>query len=231
MLHRQKVVSRHLQHQHLTHSSPKFKNFQPILHPLTSNPFIHHIFTFTSHLLHTYFTHSQEMVAHDQNATQIASERHTDGHIRSLEKLTWPVMMIALEECKIWQWFDHWCAQKRPSVIRWPGSPQWSKSSPLEFHWQMPIAERRCNAISIWMESKMFPMALACFLASIWDILLSMWTHMTSWRLTSLLVVIPLSTKIREQDNPIVNAIPKFPGLKRILRQPPEAVMCRLRQV
>ena len=90
----------------------------------------------------------------------------------------------------------------------------------------MPIADRRCNAISIWMESKMFPMALACFVASLWDIVLSMWTHMTSWRLTSLPVVIPLSTKIREHHNPIVNANPKFPGLKRILRQPPEAVMC-----
>ena len=40
-------------------------------------------------------------------------------------------------------------------------------------HWQMPIALARCNAISIWMESEMAPMAWACFEASMRDMLLA----------------------------------------------------------
>ena len=41
------------------------------------------------------------------------------------------------------------------------------------FHWQMPIALARCNAVSIWMELEMAPMAWACFEASTREMLLA----------------------------------------------------------
>ena len=50
-----------------------------------------HIQTLLHILHHTYFTltpHILRDVAHLQNATPIAPERHPDGYVRSLEKFT-----------------------------------------------------------------------------------------------------------------------------------------------
>ena len=187
---------------------------------------------FTSHVHHTYSTHSQRCCP--------SSECYTD---RSWKAPRWLCQKLR----KIYVTCDddsfggmqdlavvRPLVRSKATICHQVTRVTWVKQ--VESSW-IPLANahrweaRQCYGISIWMESDMFPVALVCFLASIWDILLSMWTHMTSWRLTSLLVVIPLSTKIREYHNPIVNANPKFPGLKRILRPPPEAVMCRLRQV
>ena len=55
-------------------------------------------------------------------------------------------------------------------------------------------------------------------------------TYVTSWRLTSLPVAIPLSTKFHRQPNSTMNASLKFPILIRILKPPAGAVMCRLGQ-
>ena len=81
------------------------------------------------------------------------------------------------------------------------------------FHWQMPIAERRCNAISIWMESEMVPMAWACFVASMGGISLAIDACSAVGRFWANQWSHHCQTKILCKDNPIIHYIcqPQLP--------------------